>query len=88
MLRLIQQSEFFDLSVEPQGAFYCFPSYRLKKSSVEFAKELLEEVHVATVPGAAFGECGEGHLRLSYATSVENIIEAFERIESYLRKKA
>ena len=88
MLRLIQQSEFFDLSVEPQGAFYCFPSYRLKKSSVEFAKELLEEVHVATVPGAAFGECGEGHLRLSYATSVENIVEAFERIESYLRKKA
>lgn len=87
MLKLIQQSEFFDLSVEPQGAFYCFPSYRLKKSSVEFAKELLEEVHVATVPGAAFGECGEGHLRLSYATSVENIIEAFERIESYLRKK-
>ena len=88
MLRLIQQSEFFDISVEPQGAFYCFPSYRLKKSSVEFAKELLEEVHVATVPGAAFGECGEGHLRLSYATSVENIIEAFERIESYLRSKA
>ncbi|RKX41999.1 MAG: pyridoxal phosphate-dependent aminotransferase [Thermotogae bacterium] len=88
MLELIQQSEFFDLSVEPQGAFYCFPSYRLKKPSVEFAKELLEEVHVATVPGAAFGECGEGHLRLSYATSVENIVEAFERIESYLRKKA
>ena len=88
MLRLIQQSEFFDFSVEPQGAFYCFPSYRLKKSSVEFAKELLKEAHVATVPGAAFGECGEGHLRLSYATSVENIIEAFERIESYLGKKA
>jgi len=88
MLRLIQQSEFFGLSVEPQGAFYCFPSYRLEKPSVEFAKELLEEVHVATVPGAAFGECGEGHLRLSYATSVENIVEAFERMETYFKKEA
>jgi len=87
MLRLIRESELFDLRGEPQGTFYCFPSYRLKAPSVNLAKELLEEVHVATVPGSAFGKCGEGHLRLSYATSPKNIIEAFERIESYLRKK-
>ena len=51
--------------------------------SVELAKVLLEEVHVATVPGAAFGACGEGHLRLSYATSAELISEAFERMGDF-----
>lgn len=81
-LRLIRESELFDCSSEPQGTFYCFPSYRLKMPSVAFAKELLEKVHVATVPGSAFGKCGEGHLRLSYAASKENIREAFGRIAS------
>jgi len=51
------------------------------------SKTLLEEIHVATVPGAAFGECGEGHLRLSYATSMESISEAFDRMETYFEKK-
>ncbi|MFW6176059.1 MAG: pyridoxal phosphate-dependent aminotransferase, partial [Thermoplasmatota archaeon] len=85
MIELINESEFFDLHTEPKGAFYCFPSYNIDKSSIEFSKELLEETHVATVPGAAFGDTGEGHLRLSYSTSKENIREGFERIENYLR---
>ncbi len=85
MIELIGESKFFELHSEPEGAFYCFPSYDLEKPSIEFSKELLEEVHVATVPGRAFGETGEGHLRLSYSTSMENIEEAFRRIEDHLR---
>ncbi len=64
----------------------CFPSSRLDMPSVELAKVLLEEVHVATVPGAAFGACGEGHLRLSYATSTDHIAEAFERMEPFFHQ--
>ncbi len=86
MTELIRQSDFFTCSTAPQGAFYYFPSYHPKKSSIELSKQLLEETHVATVPGIAFGECGEGHLRLSYAASKEDILEAFERMESFLRK--
>lgn len=87
MLRLIEEVDFFDLSAIPQGAFYCFPKYKLDKPSVELAKALLEEVHVATVPGAAFGACGEGYLRLSYATTEEAIEEAFKRIETFFKKR-
>lgn len=86
MIELIEKSDFLELHSEPEGAFYCFPSYKLDKPSMDFSKELLEEAHVATVPGAAFGESGEGHLRLSYSTSLENIEEAFERIEDYFRR--
>ena len=50
------------------------------------AKALLEEVHVATVPGLAFGACGEGYLRLSYATDIQLIAEAFERMKTFFRR--
>jgi len=86
MLTLIDRSDFFELKATPQGAFYCFPSYRLDMSSVDLAKALLEEVHVATVPGGAFGVCGEGYLRLSYATSMELISEGFERMNEFFRR--
>lgn len=67
----------------PKGAFYVFPSINLfKTSSMEFAKFLIEDAGVVTVPGSAFGENGEGHLRLSYATSLENIREALSRIKN------
>jgi len=87
MMRQIEASDFLECKRAPQGAFYFFPSYKMRKSSVRLSKTLLEEVHVATVPGAAFGECGEGHLRLSYATSMEAISEAFDRMETYFKKK-
>ena len=87
LMRRIEASDFFECKRPPQGAFYCFPSYKGRKSSIRLSKALLEEIHVATVPGAAFGECGEGHLRLSYATSMESISEAFDRMESYFKKK-
>jgi aspartate aminotransferase len=86
-MQLLNGSEFLDC-VPPQGAFYCFPSYRLEIPSLQFATELLEEAHVATVPGSAFGQCGEGYLRLCYSTSKENLVQAFDRIESFIRSKA
>lgn len=86
MIKLIEESEFFELTNEPQGAFYCFPSYRMDIPSLELSKALLEKVHVATVPGAAFGACGEGYLRFSYATSIELISEGFERMGTFFRR--
>lgn len=76
---------------EPKGAFYIFPDITSTGyTSEEFAEKLLEAEHVALVPGSAFGACGEGHVRCSYATSVDKISEALARIENFVRhhKKA
>lgn len=65
----------------PQGAFYAFPNISdLGRSSVELADLLLSEAGVALLPGNSFGRHGEGYLRLSYANSMENILEGLERI--------
>ena len=73
---------------EPKGAFYIFPSVKeLGLSSEEFAESLLYSERVALVPGNAFGECGEGFVRCSYATSVANITEALVRIENFVKKR-
>lgn len=85
IMSLIDDSTLFTCD-KPQGTFYCFPEYDADISSLDLAKELLEQVNVATVPGAAFGKGGEGHLRLCYATSEEDISEAFERIEDFSPK--
>jgi aminotransferase len=72
---------------EPFGAFYVFPSIkRLGMTSDEFATKLLQEEKVAVVPGTAFGDCGEGFLRISYAYSIENLKIALERIERFVKK--
>mgnify|MGYP005845374949 CR=1 FL=1 len=72
---------------EPRGAFYAFPSVaRTGMDSNTFAERLLLEEKVAVVPGAAFGRCGEGHVRCCYATSLENINEALKRIGSFVRR--
>ena len=68
---------------EPYGAFYVFPSIReFGMTSEEFATRLLEEEKVAVVPGSAFGECGEGFLRISYAYSLDELKEALGRVEA------
>lgn len=85
MVNLIKTSSFFELDFTPPGAFYCFPSYNLNIPSVELSKKLLEEAHVATVPGSAFGQSGEGYVRLSYSTSMENITKAFQRLDEYFK---
>ncbi len=70
---------------EPFGAFYVFPCIReFGMTSEEFATRLLEEERVAVVPGTAFGACGEGFLRISYAYSLEDLKVAMERIRRFL----
>lgn len=72
---------------EPFGAFYVFPCIKeFGMTSDEFATRLLEEEHVAVVPGSAFGECGEGFVRISYAYSLENLKAAMARIEHFITK--
>ena len=71
---------------EPKGAFYIFPDITSTGyTSDEFAEELLKAEHVALIPGSAFGACGEGHVRCSYATSIDKISEALARIENFLK---
>ena len=72
---------------EPQGAFYIFPNIsKFGMSSEEFATRLLKEEKVAIVPGSAFGECGEGFLRVSYAYSLQQLKEALSRIEKFINR--
>ncbi len=72
---------------EPYGAFYVFPSIReFGMSSDEFATRLLKEERVAVVPGSAFGECGEGFLRISYAYSLEDLKAALGRLEHFIQR--
>ncbi len=72
---------------EPQGAFYVFPNIkRFGMTSDEFALKLLEEEKVAVVPGTAFGDCGEGYLRISYAYSLQDLKRALERLERFVRR--
>jgi len=71
---------------EPFGAFYVFPSIqKFGMSSEEFATRLLQEQKVAVVPGTAFGDSGEGFLRISYAYSIDNLKIALERIEQFIK---
>ncbi|CUX43849.1 MULTISPECIES: aminotransferase class I/II-fold pyridoxal phosphate-dependent enzyme [Lacrimispora] len=72
---------------EPHGAFYTFPSIkRFGMTSDEFATRLLREEKVAVVPGTAFGDCGEGYLRISYAYSLKNLKEALSRMDRFIKK--
>jgi aminotransferase len=72
---------------EPKGAFYAFPSVTgTGLDSEEFSEKLLMEEKVAVVPGAAFGDCGEGYVRCCYATSLADIEEALRRMERFVKK--
>ncbi len=72
---------------EPKGAFYAFPSVKgTGMTSEEFAERLLVEEKVAVVPGSAFGQCGEGHIRCCYATSLADIEEALSRMKRFVGK--
>ncbi len=71
---------------EPYGAFYVFPCIKeFNMTSEEFATKLLMEEKVAVVPGTAFGDCGEGYLRISYAYSIDNLKIAIERIRNFVK---
>ena len=70
---------------EPRGAFYCFPSVAsFGRTDEDFCRELLQDFRVVCVPGNAFGESGEGHIRCCYATGVEQMEKAFTRMKRYL----
>ncbi|MDD5120952.1 MAG: aminotransferase class I/II-fold pyridoxal phosphate-dependent enzyme [Candidatus Omnitrophica bacterium] len=72
----------------PQGAFYAFPSVKSTGlSSMEFSRQLLEEEKVAVVPGTAFGTNLDGYIRISYASSLDNLKEALSRIKKFLDKR-
>ena len=72
---------------EPMGAFYTFPNIsRFGMTSEEFATALLKEEKVAVVPGTAFGDCGEGFVRVSYAYSLDNLKEALGRMERFVKR--
>ncbi|MBP1763936.1 MAG: putative aminotransferase [Firmicutes bacterium] len=71
---------------EPKGAFYIFPSIKeTGLTSLQFAEELLKAERVALVPGDAFGACGEGFIRCSYAASLAKLTEALERIDRFMK---
>jgi aminotransferase len=71
----------------PEGAFYVFPCIKSTGlTSQEFCTQLIKEKSVAVVPGDAFGDCGEGFVRISYAYSVKHLTTALERIGEFLKE--
>jgi aminotransferase len=77
------------LCFEPRGAFYCFPNIgRTGMDDETFAQELLREERVAVVPGTAFGPSGAGHVRMCYATAYEDLVEALDRMERFVRRRS
>ena len=71
---------------EPLGAFYLFPSIKSTgMTSDEFCEKLLMEEEVLVIPGTAFGKSGEGFIRCSYASSMENILESIKRIDRFVK---
>ena len=72
----------------PEGAFYCFPCIKSTgMSSEDFCTELLHQKHVALVPGSAFGECGEGYVRLSYSYSLKHLKQALALIKEFIKER-
>ncbi len=75
-------------TVKPKGAFYIFPRIRdIGLTSKEFSELMIKEAKVVVVPGSAFGQAGEGYIRISYATAYEKLEEAMDRMEIVLRTK-
>ncbi len=87
LVRLLNEIDGFECFL-PRGAFYAFPDVRATgMNSQELAMFILNEAHVALIPGSAFGSEGEGHLRLAYANSYSKIEQAAERIKKAMHSK-
>lgn len=82
-------SELFEIDAKPEGAFYIWANVsRYSDDSFSFAKELLENIHIATTPGVDFGTNGTNHyLRFAYTRSIEHMSEGVERLKNYLKEK-
>ena len=69
---------------EPDGAFYVFPNIEsFRMTSYEFCNRLLEEEHVVCIPGSAFGQAGEGYMRMAYTCSEDELVEGLQRIKRF-----
>ncbi len=86
MVELVEECDELDLPTVPQGAFYLFPRFNKDATSWDLAERILKTGHVGVTPGDAFGTGGRGHLRLSYATSQENIRTGMKRMSDVLNK--
>ncbi|MGX0910327.1 aminotransferase class I/II-fold pyridoxal phosphate-dependent enzyme [Staphylococcus caprae] len=77
----------FDLTAQPEGAFYIFPSIkRFTDNDFDFCVDVLEQAHVAIVPGSSFTNIGKGYIRISYAYEMEMLKEGMRRLEKYLQE--
>ena len=85
MVKRVNSSGLFECR-KPSGAFYVFPRYHAKMHSLQLAERLLEQAHVGMTPGSAFGDGGEGFLRISYANSMENLERGMDAVEEAMRK--
>ncbi|USS40055.1 pyridoxal phosphate-dependent aminotransferase [Thermococcus aggregans] len=81
----LKKIELFE-AYKPKGTFYVFPKYNYPMKSSDFARMILEKKHVVVTPGSAFGSLGEGHVRISFATSRENIKKGMERIRELVEE--
>ncbi len=81
--RLDKLADVFSYTL-PQGGYYVFPKLKSGAASIEYAVRLLKEGKVITVPGAAFGPTGEGHIRLSFGAADEELTEACDRLERFV----
>ncbi|MCU5746027.1 aminotransferase class I/II-fold pyridoxal phosphate-dependent enzyme [Staphylococcus sp. SQ8-PEA] len=76
-----------ELTAQPEGAFYVFPSIQnFTEDDYDFCVKLLEEEHLAMVPGSAFTDIGKGHVRISYAYNLEDLKEGMKRLEQFLKR--
>lgn len=81
------QSLGFELTAQPEGAFYIFPSIKtFTDNDFDFCVDVLEKAHVAMVPGSSFTDMGKGYIRISYAYDMETLKEGMRRLEDYLHK--
>ena len=86
MLNSLNKIKGFNCPIS-KGAFYLFPDIsEIETDSLKFSKYLIKEGHVVVSPGIAFGKCGEAHIRISYASSMENLIDAMERLSNAVEK--
>ncbi len=84
-IKLLNETGFYKVNV-PQGAFYLFPEYEYDMDSVSFSGKLLKDKHVVVTPGIAFGKQGERHIRISYATSIDDIISGIGLMNDLARE--
>ena len=85
--RLEQLSSEFSYS-KPQGGYYIFPRLNANQGSIDYTVRMLKEARVITIPGVAFGPTGEGHIRLSFGAADEELTEACNRLEAFVRKNS